>query len=93
MPIFDDVSPAQRANLLCCFFGAIASGCIAYSVQLMSSLLGLRERTGFSIEAVAAAALFAFSPISWEYSIGSEVRHLIILLCPSPQLENCRCLR
>jgi hypothetical protein len=68
-------APAFAANLLSCAFGALAAAMAAIAVHEWS---GSQRMTSSVPEAataggIVAAALFALSPLTWEYSTGSEV--------------------
>jgi hypothetical protein len=68
-------APAAAANLLSCGFGAAAAAFAALTVQEWSgSRLGaVSVPEAATAGGVAAAALFALSPLTWEYATGSEV--------------------
>ena len=81
-PESSDIVPALRANLLCCFLGAMAAGFIAVTIYtLMHYNLPGQKKYSFSLESMAGSMLFAFSPLVWEYSRGAEVFSLNNLLC------------
>ena len=68
-------APAFAANILSSAFGATAAAMAAIAVHEWS---GSRRMTSSVPEAataggIVAAALFALSPLTWEYSTGSEV--------------------
>mmetsp|Transcript_72656 Transcript_72656/g.206890 ORF Transcript_72656/g.206890 Transcript_72656/m.206890 type:complete len:880 (-) Transcript_72656:73-2712(-) len=86
-------TPAARANLLCCLCGAIAAALLAHDVVLCIGYLphfGRRSLVpkGESVNtvaawaaALAAAGLFAFSPLVWQYAVTAEVFALNNMLC------------
>eukprot|EP00937_MAST-01D_sp_MAST-1D-sp2_P005264 g5264.t1 len=60
--------PAWKSNLFCALCGSLAAAFIQMSVQLWAP-----ASAGVSWGSFVAAGLFAFSPLVWEYSVGSEV--------------------
>ena len=64
-------APALVANLLSCMFGSIAALFLALTVEEWNSRRAVPYAS--SAGAFAAAGLFSFSPLTWEYSIGAEV--------------------
>ncbi|NXU55499.1 TM260 protein, partial [Turnix velox] len=57
-------SPAYRVNLLCGFLGAAAASCLFYTVFRLS---------GSHAGGILAAGVFAFSRLTWQWSIVAEV--------------------
>ena len=88
-------SPAARANLMCAAFGAVAAALLAHDVVLCithrtsfgrardsNSVDGIRANTvSHWAAASAAAGLFAFSPVVWQYAVTAEVFALNNMLC------------
>ena len=64
-------APAQAANLLSCFCGSVAATFTALTVCEWNKSMPFPEAAAGG--ALAGATLFAFSPLIWEYSTGSEV--------------------
>jgi len=64
-------APALAANLLSCSFGAAAAAFLALSVLEWN--YGRAVPAASAAGAVVGAALFAFSPLAWEYHVGAEV--------------------
>ena len=71
-------SVAYRVNALAAVFGAAAAGFLAMAV--LETVTGLPEKDGDAVEprrrdiavAVAAAMVYAFSPLVWYYSVQGE---------------------
>ena len=65
-------TPAWRLNLMCSIFGAFAAALIALAVE--THLRGAVMLHDARLAGGAAAGLlYAFSPLVWQYSVGSEV--------------------
>lgn len=61
---------------MCCVFGSVAAGFVSSAVYTALPGHPCRTAAGW-----AAAGLFAFSPLVWEYSIGGEVFALNNAIC------------
>ena len=64
-------SPAAAANVFSCFSGAVAAAFVSLTVNAWNEPLSHPEAA--SAGALLAALLFAFSPLTWEFSTGAEV--------------------
>ncbi len=70
-------SPSRCVNTLCCVLGA--GSCYYLSESVFIFLSSLKNgKDGYSVDhhkacAAIGAVLFSLSPLTWEYSIGSEV--------------------
>jgi hypothetical protein len=63
-------SPGWRANLFSALCGTLCAGCMLLSVRIWTTSADGSYLCG---PCITAAGLFAFSPIIWMYSTGSEV--------------------
>lgn len=70
---------AHAANLASCLYGAIASTSVYLATQAMST--SSSDSLSSAAASFAASAAFAFSPLTWQYSIQSEVFALNNALC------------
>jgi hypothetical protein len=61
-----DFAYAHVANLGNAVWGALAAACITQSVHMITS-------RRFPFESIVSGLFFAFSRLTWEYSIGAEV--------------------
>lgn len=76
-------SPAYLANLMSCFFGALASGLITkavYELSLLNARLNSQVSCGEVqgqdmrlLASVTVGLLHTFSPLAWQYSVTAEV--------------------
>ncbi|CAM9708487.1 unnamed protein product, partial [Ectocarpus fasciculatus] len=71
-----ETTNAWRVNHMCCVFGSVAAGFVSSAVYTALPGHPCRTAAGW-----AAAGLFAFSPLVWEYSIGGEVFALNNAIC------------
>ena len=71
-------APALTANVLSCGFAALAALLLALTVEEWNSRRAVPAAAAAG--AYGAAGLFAFSPLTWEYSTGAEVFALNNLL-------------
>lgn len=78
VPALGIASPAAWANMACAVCGAAAAAVIANIVRDISVVVFDRR---YPPSCAAAAALFAFSPLVWQYSTTTEVFALNNLLC------------
>ncbi|KAG5177818.1 hypothetical protein JKP88DRAFT_264888 [Tribonema minus] len=85
-PIVTSGAVAWGANLLACAFGAGAAAALALAVEVWTA--GTRAHCPGA--AAAAAVLFALSPLTWEYSVGTEVFALNNLLLALLLLASAR---
>ena len=67
--LFLNTTSAWQVNNLCCVLSAFSATMIGASTYLLAPKKGLFDVLGIYV----AAFLYSFSPLVWEYSIGSEV--------------------
>ena len=69
-----DINPAYAVNMLCCIFGAITCYFISKIVDAYHSTQNKSsDDDGSSALSAISGVLFALSPLTWEYSTGTEV--------------------
>ncbi|GMH94947.1 hypothetical protein TrST_g1522 [Triparma strigata] len=67
-------TPAAAANAACCFFGATTATVLSETTyRFVSSELGKEHDVLAGYAGALGGVLFAFSPLTWEYSVGAEV--------------------
>jgi len=69
-----NLSPADSVNLLCCTLGAVAFYFVGSTTKLIVSLSNTKQTNDKgAVAGVFAGFLFSLSPLTWEYSTGTEV--------------------